>query len=82
MNAGMRRRGPRAVLGFLKAAGMLFVLLALIPVWLIRAAAARGRFRSELRAAGVPKAAARMLSERYKVRLRDFKRYVPAVPQV
>jgi hypothetical protein len=78
MNAGARRRRPRAVLGFLKAVGMLFVLLAMIPVWLIRGASARARFRSELRAAGVPQDAARRLSERYKVRLRDFRKLRPA----
>ena len=51
---------------------MLLVLLCMLPVWLIRGAVARARFREELRAAGVPLEAARSLSDRYKLSLRDL----------
>ena len=60
------------MLGFLKAFGMLFVILFLLPVWFVRGVAARARFRRELRLAGVPEDAAWRLSERYKIRFRDF----------
>lgn len=63
------------MLGFLKAIGMLFALLFLLPVWLVRAIAARARFRAELRAAGIPKEVAWRLSDRYKLRLRDLGRF-------
>lgn len=60
------------MIGFLKAIGLLFVMLFLLPVWFARGVAARARFRRELRLAGVPEDAAWRLSERYKIRLRDF----------
>lgn len=69
------------MLGFIKAAGMLVAMLFLLPVWLIRAIAARARFRAELRAAGVPREAARRLSDKYKLKFRDLRRFAPAAAQ-
>lgn len=69
------------MLGFVKAAGMLVKMLFLLPVWLVRAVAARARFRAELRAAGVPAKAAKRLSDRYKLRLRDLGRFAPPAGQ-
>lgn len=66
------------MLGFFKAAGTLLALLVLLPAWAIRNASVRARFRAELRAAGVPPDAAKTLSARYKIRLRDFKNLRPA----
>jgi hypothetical protein len=73
MKAGAKRGRPHAMLGFLKAFGMLFALLFLVPYWMIRNARTRARFRGELISAGIPKEAAKRLSDRYKVRLRDFR---------
>jgi hypothetical protein len=70
MSAGKRR--PNAMLGFLKAFGMLFVMLIMLPVWFARGVAARASFRRELLAAGVSEETAWRLSDRYKIRLRDF----------
>ncbi len=67
-----KTRRPNAVLGFIKATGVLLVMLVLLPVWLIRGAVTRAKFRAELRAAGVPQDAARRLSDRLKVGVRDF----------
>jgi hypothetical protein len=72
-------RRPSAVLGFMKAFGMLFAMLFALPVWVVRGIVARARFRSELRAAGIPQRTAKKLSDRYKIRLRDFKRFRPAI---
>lgn len=66
------------MLGFLKAFGMAFALLIIVPLWLIRNARTRALFRGELMAAGVPRDAAKRLSDRYKVRLRDLRRFAPA----
>ena len=79
MGTVRRRRKPNAFLGFLKAVGMLFALLFLLPVWFIRAVAARVRFRRELMAAGVPEDAAWSLSDRYKIRLKDLAQFKPVV---
>jgi hypothetical protein len=67
-----KTRRPNAVLGFIKAAWVMLVMLVLLPVWLIRGAVTRARFRAELRAAGVPLDAARRLSNRLKVGVRDI----------
>jgi hypothetical protein len=79
MKAYAKRRRPNAVLGFLKAFGMVFVLLFMLPVWLIRGVRSRARFRAELRASGVPAEAARRLSGRLKIRLRDLRGFSPAM---
>ena len=73
MSTGTRKRRPSAVLGYLKVVGMLFVILFLLPVWLVRGVITRARFRAELLAAGVPLESTRRLSARYKLRLRDFR---------
>ncbi len=72
MAQSMITRKPNAILGFIKAVWVLLVMLVMLPVWLIRGAVTRARFRAELRAAGVPLDAARRLSNRYKVGLRDL----------
>jgi hypothetical protein len=78
MKAHTWKRRPNAVLGFLKAFGMVFVLLFMLPVWMARGARARARFRGELQEAGVPREAARRLSDRLKIHLRDFGGFSPA----
>ena len=67
------------MLGFLKAFGMVFVLLFMLPVWLIRGVRSRARFRAELRASGVPAEAAKRLSDRLKIHLRDLRGFSPAM---
>jgi hypothetical protein len=78
MKTEARSRRPNALRGFLKIIWMLLALLFLLPVWFVRGIAARARFRAELRAAGVPQKAAKSLSDKYKIRLRDFGRFVSA----
>lgn len=77
MSVAAGRRKPNAVLGYLKIVGMLFLMLFMLPVWLARGVIARARFRAELRAAGVPEEAARKLSDKYKIRLRDLSKFRP-----
>lgn len=69
------------MLGFLKALGMLFAMLFLLPAWAARGIAARARFRAELRAAGIPRQTAKKLSDRYKIRLRDLRSFRAAEGQ-
>jgi hypothetical protein len=78
MKANLKKWRPNALLGFLKAFGMVFVLLFMLPVWLIRGARSRARFRAELRASGVPAEAAKRLSGRLKIHLRDLRGFNPA----
>ena len=67
------KKGKRyAILGFLKVAGLLLLTAPMLVVWLTRGISTRARFRSELRAAGVPREAAKRLSDRYKISLRDL----------
>ena len=52
MSTGTRKRRPNAVLGYLKVVGMLFVMLFLLPVWLVRESSpGRGSVRSSGRRA-------------------------------
>lgn len=72
MGSTKRYRRWRAALGFLKTLVMLLAAPFLLLAWMIQASIARQRFLQELRSAGVPEQAARMLSSRYKLRLRDL----------
>lgn len=63
------------MVGYVKAAWALLVMLFLLPVWFARSVAARTRFRAELCRAGMPGEAARSLSRRYRIRIRDLRRF-------